>query len=39
MCGRARGVQESDLQGKNSGFGTPVDAANAHAEYDRVIVF
>jgi len=39
MCGRARGVTEEDLVGKNARFGTPSDAANAHAEYDRVITF
>jgi hypothetical protein len=39
MCGRARGVTEKDFEGKNSGFGTPVDAAKAHAEYDRVVSF
>ena len=33
------GVAEEDFVGKNSAFGTPVDAANAHAEYDRVISF
>jgi len=27
------------LKGKNSQFGTPVDAANAHADYDRVITY
>ena len=35
----ARGVTEKDLEGKNAQFGTPVDAANAVAEYDRVITF
>jgi hypothetical protein len=39
MCGRARGVTDSDLEGKNSQFGTPVDAVEAHAEYDRVVTF
>ena len=39
MCGRARGVTEEDLAGKNAKFGTPADAANAHAEYDRVVTF
>ena len=28
---------EEDLVGKNARFGTPSNAANAHAEYDRVI--
>jgi hypothetical protein len=37
MCGRARGVTENDFENKNSGFGTPTDAVNAHVEYDRVI--
>jgi len=39
MCGRARGVTEEDMVGKNARFGTPSDAANLHAEYDRVISF
>jgi len=39
MCGRARGVTEEDLKGKNASFGTPTDAANAHAEYDQVVSF
>ncbi len=37
--GRALGVREDDFAGKNSGFGTPVDAANAYAGYDRVVTF
>ena len=38
-CGRARGVTDEDLKGKNASFGTPVDAANSHAEYDQVVSF
>jgi predicted peroxiredoxin len=37
--GRALGVTEEDFIGKNSGFGTSVDAANAYAGYDRVVTF
>ena len=37
--GRALGVKESDFDGKNSGFGTSIDAANAYAGYDRVVTF
>lgn len=37
--GRALGVTEDDFIGKNSGFGTSVDAANAYAGYDRVVTF
>ncbi len=37
--GRALGVTEKDFEGKNSGFGTSVDAANAYAGYDRVVTF
>ena len=37
--GRALGVTEADFAGKNSGFGTSVDAANAYAGYDRVVTF
>jgi predicted peroxiredoxin len=37
--GRALGVTEEDFVGKNSGFGTSVDAANAYAGYDRVVTF
>jgi predicted peroxiredoxin len=37
--GRALGVTEEDFAGKNSGFGTSVDAANAYAGYDRVVTF
>ena len=37
--GRALGVTEEDFDGKNSGFGTSVDAANAYAGYDRVVTF
>ena len=37
--GRALGVTETDFEGKNSGFGTSVDAANAYAGYDRVVTF
>jgi hypothetical protein len=37
--GRALGVTEDDFAGKNSGFGTSVDAANAYAGYDRVVTF
>lgn len=42
MCersGRALGVTEEDFVGKNSGFGTSADAANAYANYDRVVTF
>ncbi len=37
--GRALGVTEEDFVGKNSGFGTSVDAANAYVGYDRVVTF
>ncbi len=37
--GRALGVEESDFAGKNSGFGTSADAANAYAGYDRIVTF
>ena len=37
--GRALGVIEDDFAGKNSGFGTSADAANAYAAYDRVVTF
>ena len=37
--GRALGVTEDDFAGKNSGFGTSVDAAHAYAGYDRVVTF
>lgn len=37
--GRALGVTDADFVGKNSGFGTSVDAANAYAGYDRVVTF
>jgi len=37
--GRALGITEDDFTGKNSGFGTSVDAANAYAGYDRVVTF
>ena len=37
--GRALGVTEEDFEGKNSGFGTSADAANAYATYDRVVTF
>ncbi len=37
--GRALGVTEDDFAGKNSGFGTSVDAANAYVGYDRVVTF
>ena len=37
--GRALGVTEEDFDGKNSGFGTSLDAANAYADYDRVVTF
>ncbi len=37
--GRALGVTENDFEGKNSGFGTSVDAANAYVGYDRVVTF
>ena len=37
--GRALGVTEEDFAGKNSGFGTSVDAANAYVGYDRVVSF
>lgn len=37
--GRALGVTEKDFVGKNSGFGTSIDAANAYAGYDRVVTF
>jgi predicted peroxiredoxin len=37
--GRALGVTEDDFAGKNSGFGTSVDAAEAYAAYDRVVTF
>ncbi len=37
--GRALGVTEDDFVGKNSGFGTSVDAANAYVGYDQVITF
>jgi len=37
--GRALGVTEDDFAGKNRGFGTSVDAANAYAGYDRVVTF
>jgi hypothetical protein len=30
-------VSADDLAGKNAKMGTPVDAANLFAEYDRVI--
>jgi uncharacterized protein involved in oxidation of intracellular sulfur len=37
--GRALGVTEDDFIGKNSGFGTSIDAAHAYAGYDRVVTF
>lgn len=37
--GRALGVTEADFEGKNSGFGTSIDAANAYVGYDRVVTF
>ena len=37
--GNAFGVTEDDFAGKNSGFGTSVDAANAYVGYDRVVTF
>ncbi len=37
--GRALGVTEDDFAGKNSGFGTSVDANNAYVGYDRVVTF
>jgi predicted peroxiredoxin len=37
--GRALGVTEDDFAGKNRGFGTSVDAANADAAYDRIVTF
>ena len=37
--GRALGVTEDDFAGKNSGFGTSVDAAKAYLTYDRVVTF
>ena len=37
--GRALGVTEADFVGKNSGFGTSVDAVNAYVGYDRVVTF
>ena len=37
--GLALGVTEDDFAGKNSGFGTSIDAANAYVGYDRVITF
>ena len=37
--GRALGVTEDDFAGRNSGFGTSEDAANAYAAYDRVVTF
>ena len=37
--GRALGVVEADFRGKNSGFGSSIDAANAYAGYDRVVTF
>ncbi len=37
--GRALGVTEKDFEGKNSGFGSSVDAANAYAGSDRVVTF
>ena len=37
--GRALGITEADFAGKNSGFGTSADAANAYANYDRVVTF
>ena len=37
LCARARGVTDEDLAGKNAKFGTPVDAANAVAEHDKVV--
>ena len=33
------GVTDQDLVGKNAKFGTPVDAANMVAEYDKVLTF
>ncbi len=36
---RALGVTEDDFAGKNSGFGTSVDANNAYVGYDRVVTF
>ena len=38
-CGRALGVTKDDFAGKNSGFGTFVDAANPYVGYDRVVTF
>ena len=32
-----RGVTDQDLVGKHAIFGTPVDAANLVAEYDKVV--
>ncbi len=37
--GRALGVTEDDFIGKNSGFGTSVDANHAYAGYDRIVTF
>ncbi len=37
--GRAHGVTEDDFAGKNSGFGTSVDANKAYAAYDRIVTF
>ncbi len=37
--GRAHGVTEEDFAGKNSGFGTSVDANHAYATYDRIVTF
>ncbi len=37
--GRAHGITEDDFAGKNSGFGTSVDAAHAYAGYDRIVTF
>ena len=37
--GRALEVTEDDFTGKNSGFGTSMDAAHAYVGYDRVVTF
>ena len=37
--GPAREVTDEDPAGKNAKFGTPVDAANAVAEHDKVVTF
>ncbi len=37
--GRALGITEDDFTGKNSGFGTSVDANHAYVAYDRIVTF